>query len=191
MRCTEDDPILVRRSEKGDGSWHISYLPINARRMNIAPEDIIGYSDAGSASQISYWIAALNGDAAASNMVGMSLSFARGKKSDDGSWSFQAEPDWAAAELHFLLAAASGYWAAFHNLGAMYRHGFGVRLDDELAFHFALRAAELADDSDARPSIKALSELKALGWGTAEDRADAESVLESDLAQMIMQPDTD
>ncbi|MCP5391909.1 MAG: hypothetical protein H6920_09855 [Sphingomonadaceae bacterium] len=178
MRCTENDPILVRRSDHGDGTWDISYLPINSRLVKIAPETVQGFPGAATIRDVRMWQRALESDPDARNLVGMSLSFARGKKAEDGTWAFEVEPDWSAAELHFLMAAAAGRWTGFHNLGAMYRHGLGVRHDPELAFHLVMRAAELAGDDECEPSITALSELLDLGWGSEEDRDDAQAIRE-------------
>ena len=177
IRCTDNDPILVRKADDETGLWEISYFPINSRLANIIPETVKGFPRAQLPRDIELWGRALDGDPDARNLIGMSLSFARGVKADDGSWTFPDEPDWAAAELHFLMAAAAGRWAGFHNLGAMYRNGFGVRQDAELAFHFTLRAAEIVVDANSEASLKALSEMMELGWGTDDDRASADFIL--------------
>jgi TPR repeat protein len=154
--------------------------------LNIEPEDAVGYPHANTASQLADWIAAKSGDPAANNKVGMSLSFRQGSRGADGKWTFRTDPDWAAAELHFLLAARDGYWAAFHNLGVMYRNGLGVRLDENLAFYFFLRAAEMVEKIESEPSIRALGEVSDLGWGRSEDRSSADAILHTDLARRIL-----
>ncbi|RIV88471.1 hypothetical protein D2V17_07390 [Aurantiacibacter xanthus] len=114
----------------------------------------------------------------------MSLSWARGSKDEAQEWSFgQHEPDWSSAELHFLMATRAGYWAGFHNLGQMYRHGFGVRHDPELAFHFILRAVELISDEELDASMDALRRLFELDWGNEEDRAFASALLDTDCGE--------
>lgn len=177
IRCTDDDPILVRKADDETGLWEISYFPINSRLANITPETVKGLPRAQLPRDIELWGRALDGDPDARNLIGMSLSFARGVKADDGSWTFADEPDWAATELHFLMAASAGRWAGFHNLGAMYRNGFGVRQDAELAFHFALRASEIVDNAESEASLKALSEMMELGWGSDDDRSSADFIL--------------
>jgi hypothetical protein len=88
LRCIPEDPILVRRSDAGDGTWEISYLPVNSRLLNIEPEFAIGFPLAYNSRDLKLWQQALAGDPASHNRVGMSLSFARGKKSENGNWTF-------------------------------------------------------------------------------------------------------
>lgn len=176
VRCEPDDPIFVRRNEQGDGSWEIQYFPANSSLIQPAPESVVGFPNATSLDQIKQWERLSDGDGEAHNFVGMSLSFARGLKADDGTWTFAKEPDWAAAELHFLLAASEGYWAGFHNLGAMYRHGLGVRHDPELSMKYTLSACLFAGD-ECEASIQALTAIYALGWGAPEDLELAKEII--------------
>lgn len=179
FRYSEGDPILARRSTKWDGSWEISYLPINSNLLNVTPEWVTAYPITARGVTTETWQQALSGDPNAHNLVGMALSFLRGVKEVDGTWIFPDDTDWPAAELHFLLAAAGGYWAGFHNLGTMFRLGLGVHHDPALSMHYLLQAVARASEEQANQSIAALAEIFELGWGTEEDRAKARSVIDA------------
>ncbi len=177
VRCIASDPIFVRRSPLGDGAWELSYLPINAGQNSGSPDTFPALPTVRWQDYMQ-WQKARSGDPGARNLVGMAVSFARGKKTDDGVWTFSEPVDWAAAGLNFLMAAAAGYWAGFHNLATMYRYGFGVRQDPDLSFHLMVRAAELVPTGESDASIAALFDMIDLGWGTNEDEEDALSILD-------------
>jgi TPR repeat protein len=61
----------------------------------------------------------------------------------------------------------------------MYRNGFGVILDETLAFHFTLRAAELANDDECLASMGALADLMEQGWGSDQDQSEALEILKT------------
>lgn len=178
IRCEPEDPIFARRSENGDGSWEISYFPANSQLLVPKPETVTGFPRAEELAQLRQWEKLDSQDPEAHNFVGMFLGFARGEKAGDGTWTFLNEPDWAAAELHFLLAASAGYWAGFHNLGVMYQNGFGVRHDPELSMHYMLNACLLAKE-EAQTSLAALTEMLAQGGGGLEDRELAQQLIAS------------
>lgn len=179
FRYSQGDPILARRSPNGNGSWEISYLPINSNLLNVRPESVLAYPRIPGGDTAKIWQRALLGDAEAHNQIGMALSFMRGVKAEDGTWTFSENIDWAAAELHFLLAAAGGCWAGFHNLGIMFRHGLGGHHDPALSMQYLLLATGCVPADICAPSRSALAELLDLGWGTEGDRVDAQAFLDA------------
>lgn len=77
------------------------------------------------------------------NAVGWAFSFAWRLSKENANWiHIFPTVDMKMAKECFEIAAKHGFWAAFNNLGAIWRDGLGVTKDPEKAFFYFSRAAE-------------------------------------------------
>ncbi|CAG1011162.1 hypothetical protein BURK2_04192 [Burkholderiales bacterium] len=103
------------------------------------------------------------------NSIGWAASFAH-KLEGGPDWAQSDMVDWEWARLAFEKAEESGFWPASNNLGVMYREGYGVRVDADIAFSKFMKAAQSLDPIPLRH----LAKCYRLGFGTAIDDSEAD-----------------
>lgn len=164
-RRNPNDPSLIQIASFTDSSNGIQAIEVSAPCWISTEAEAQNYQK-GAPPSAKDW-----------NSIGWAASFAHRVK-DAGDWSTSCSVDWEWAKLAFEKGEEAGFWPSINNLAVMYREGYGVQVDLELAF----AKFQLAAQSLEPIPLRHLAKCYRVGFGVEADDMEA-SYLE-ELAEL-------